>query len=362
MILPGATRADAGRILFLSANLDAPSFRYRLAPIVPLLEAMGWRCELRVLGHRYYGWRVWRQRRAIRGSSAVVLHKLRLQPWEMRWIQRLCPATLLDVDDAIWLRQSKQADQRPAASPHRLRSFAAMCATASLTLAGNEMLADRARRCGGRVCVVPTPIDVAAYPDPDPQQAPGRAIVWVGLPGNLKYLEPLRPVFARLARRLPGLVVRIISSDWPDWNDVPVQRITWSLAGEKTAIASADVGIMPLSDDEYARGKCAFKLLQYMAAGLPCIASPVGANCDVVVHGVTGLLAATDADWEAALLQLLCDPAAARRMGAAGRQRALAEYDSGIVGPRMAALVDQLGRRRSPDVPPAQGSSVLPIR
>jgi glycosyltransferase involved in cell wall biosynthesis len=341
------------RIVFLTANPQAPSFHYRLAPVMPLLAAMGWECEIEVLPERRYGWRIWTRRNLLRDCAAVVLHKLRLTTLEVRWLHRLCPATLFDVDDAIWLRQPKWVGHQRPVSPRRLSLFEAMCRSATVTVVGNQVLAAKAQAAGGRVRIVPTPIDATAYPPPDVQRAPGRVLVWVGMPGNLQYLEPLRPVLVRLAQRHPGLVLRVISSDWPAWDDVTIERMTWSAATEKAAMVSVDVGIMPLSDDDFARGKCAFKLLQYMAAGLPCVASPVGANCEVVLPCETGFLASTPAEWERALDRLLGDPDVARAMGLRGRQRALEHYDMGLVSPRVARLVDQVARRQPLTPPPA---------
>ena len=102
------------------------------------------------------------------------------------------------------------------------------------------------------------------------------------------YLEMIRPALARLAARHPALSVRVICSAFPDWPEIRIERIPWSAATEAASLAAAHIGVMPLTDDEWSRGKCAFKLLQYMAAALPCVASPVGANTEAVVDGVTG--------------------------------------------------------------------------
>jgi glycosyltransferase involved in cell wall biosynthesis len=177
-------------------------------------------------------------------------------------------------------------------------------------------------------------------------------LVWVGMPGNVQYLAPLRPVLAALTRRFPGLQLRVVSSAFPDWHDVVIDRVAWSPQVEKQALASADIGLMPLADDAYTRGKCAFKLLQYMAAGLPCVASPVGANNEVLADGRSGLLAASTADWEVALARLLADAPLRQAMGAAGRARVLGLYDADVVAPRMARCIDAVARgTSSPDTP-----------
>jgi glycosyltransferase involved in cell wall biosynthesis len=219
-----------------------------------------------------------------------------------------------------------------------------MCRGSTLVTAGNAVLAERARAAGGQCVVVPTPVDATAYPARPPQPRSGRVLVWVGMPGNVQYLAALRPVLARLAERVPGLTLRIVSSVFPDWDDVRVERVAWSPAVEKEALVSADIGLMPLADDEFTRGKCAFKLLQYMAAGLPCVASPVGANREVLQDGRSGFLAATPDDWTRALSKLLADGALRESLGACGRERVLARYDAAVVALQMAHLVDAVAR------------------
>lgn len=354
---PGAR----GRICVVTVDTEAPSYRYRIAPLLPLLQQRGWQCDVHLLQERLPGWRIWALRAALRGSGAVLLHKLRLRPWEAGWVRRLQPASWFDVDDAIWLRQPKWVGHQRPPAPRRAQSFDAMCANAAVTAVGNRVLAARAEAAGGRVLVVPTTLDVAGHPQRDPARPAGQVIVWIGLPANLRFLEPLRPVLAALARRWPGLRLRVISSQWPDWDDVPVERVSWSPDTERDALAGADIGIMPLSDDPYARGKCAFKLLQYMAAGLPCVASPVGANCEVVADGETGLLAAEPAHWESALQTLLAEPALRARMGRLGRARALQHYDAAAVLPAVAdRLASLAGGHRPRPVAPA-GAQDRPV-
>jgi hypothetical protein len=330
--------------LLLTYDPTAPSFRHRIAPVIAPLQALGYRCRVEALPEQQYGWRIWRRRALLRDSAVVVLQKLRLPAFELRLLRGYCDATVFDVDDAIWTRQPKYVGHTRRPSRSRIRRFEAMCRGSTLVTAGNPVLAERARMQGGRCVIVPTPVDATAYPAQPLHKRSGRTLVWVGMPGNVQYLTPLRPVLSQVAMQFPGLTLRVVSSAFPDWNDVQIERVAWSAAVEKEALASADIGLMPLVDDEYTRGKCAFKLLQYMAAGLPCVASPVGANCDVVQHGSTGFLATTSADWAHALTSLLADSTLREGMGACGRSRVLAHYDSRAVAVQMAELIDAVAR------------------
>jgi glycosyltransferase involved in cell wall biosynthesis len=192
--------------------------------------------------------------------------------------------------------------------------------------AGNDVLAGVARRSARATAILPTSIDTAAYRPTTATAADAPTIVWIGSPENLVYLEILRPALARLSVRYPTLKLRVICSRFPDWGEVNVERIAWSTATEAESLAASHIGVMPLTDDEWARGKCAFKLLQYMAAALPCVASPVGANTEAVLEGVTGFHARTTEEWERHLESLIRSPALRARLGAGGREHVESRY------------------------------------
>jgi glycosyltransferase involved in cell wall biosynthesis len=173
---------------------------------------------------------------------------------------------------------------------------------------------------------MPTSIDTSCYqattagPDDPP------TIVWIGSPEKLVYLEMIRPALARLAARYPTLKVRVICSAFPDWPEIQVERVPWSAATEAESLAGAHIGVMPLSDDEWSRGKCAFKLLQYMAASLPCVASPVGANAEAVIDGFNGFHATSLDDWQRGLERLINSAELRARLGANGHAHVAQRY------------------------------------
>jgi glycosyltransferase involved in cell wall biosynthesis len=233
---------------------------------------------------------------------------------------------VFDVDDAIYVRKPRRLGEPAGDSLWRRRKFAATCRWVDTVAAGNEVLAGVARRSAAEVTILPTSIDTAAYRTHAPGGAVVPTIVWIGSPENLVYLEMIRAALTRLSARYPALTLRVICSRFPEWPGVNVERIPWSSATEADALAAADIGVMPLSDDEWARGKCAFKLLQYMAAGLPCVASPVGANTEAVLDGITGFHARSEADWEQALGRLLESSELRREFGGAGHAHVAARY------------------------------------
>jgi len=160
---------------------------------------------------------------------------------------------------------------------------------------------------------------------------------WVGLPSTMKYLDIVVEPLRRLAQEIP-IEFRVVSSKKPEIEGVPLRFIPWEEASEAQELARLDVGIMPLSDDEWARGKCGAKLLQYMAAGRAAVASPVGVNRSILVDGETGLLARSGEDWYHALKFLAEHPERRAAMGRAGRSRVAEHYSLQTWAPRVAEL------------------------
>ncbi|HEY3851368.1 MAG TPA: glycosyltransferase, partial [Steroidobacteraceae bacterium] len=230
-----------------------------------------------------------------------------------------------------YVRKPRRLGEPVGDSRWRRKKFAATCRWVDVVAAGNDVLAGVARPAARAVEILPTSIDVSCYRAALPGSGGPPTIVWIGSPENLIYLEMIRPALARLTARHPALKVRIICSAFPAWPEINAERIAWSEATEADALAAAHIGIMPLSDDEWSRGKCAFKLLQYMAASLPCVASPVGANTEAVIDGVNGFHAATVRDWEDRLEELIVSPELRARFGAGGlmhveRRYSMQEY------------------------------------
>jgi glycosyltransferase involved in cell wall biosynthesis len=302
--------------------------------LVPALEAKGWevRCEKFPSGR--YGLRTWERRDLLRWASVAVFQTIKFSPPEALLLRRYARRCVFDLDDAIYVRRPRFVGGPVDHSRWRHYKFAATCRAMDAVVVGNSVLAAAASPYSREVVILPTTLDPAGYHTS--ARIPGRppTIVWVGNPENIAYLELVRSALERLSVRHPGLRLRVVSSAFPEWSNISIERIAWSPATEVEALATADIGIMPLTDDDWSRGKCAFKLLQYMAASLPCVASPVGANHQAIISGTTGFLAQSSADWETALDRLISDPALARAFGDAGRRHldasySLTEYTSG---------------------------------
>jgi len=221
---------------------------------------------------------------------------------------------------------------------------------ARLVIGGNEYLVRRAREAGASwVETVSTVVDLERY---TPRHYSSRrkslpCIVWIGSPATVHYLESVRQPLAELARRC-AYTLRVIGSAF-ELAGVKVECVPWSEATEVAHIAAGDIGIMPLQDSPWEQGKCGYKLIQYMACGLPVVASPIGVNQIIVRQGENGYLAGSSEQWVSALDRMIDDVAIRRTMGAAGRRRVEVDYCLQAIAPgvRDMLLKAAEGQRRS---------------
>ena len=227
---------------------------------------------------------------------------------------------IYDFDDAIWLANTSEAN-KIAAGVKWHHKVADICRWAHKNSCGNAYLADYARQFNPRAIVNPTTIDtVHLHNQVRDQAAPGRLVIgWTGTHSTLKYLDQVVPVLAKLEAEGLDFEFRVISNQPPAFPLSSLVYLPWRKATEIADLLSFHVGLMPLEDDPWAKGKCAFKALQYMALGVPALVSPVGMNTEVVQHGQNGFVCATSAEWEASLRQLLADTSLRQRLGTAAR-------------------------------------------
>ena len=313
-------------VILLGYGLDQPSFRHRMRTLVVPLREAGWQVRAERFPSGRYGLRTWERRELFSWADVTVLHQIKLSSIEARLFAAYSRGLIFDVDDAIYVRKPRRLGDVPDESVWRRKKFAATCRWADGVAAGNDVLAGVARNSAKEVVVLPTSIDIASYQPTTAGPADPPTIAWIGSPENLIYLDMIRPALARLTRRHPTLKLRVICSEFPQWGDVAVERIRWSSDTEAQSLAGAHIGVMPLTDDAWSRGKCAFKLLQYMAAALPCVASPVGANTEAVLDGINGFHAGHVDEWERSLERLIVSPQLRANLGAQGRAHVQERY------------------------------------
>ena len=312
--------------VLLGYGLNQPSFRHRMRTLIAPLEEAGWQVRAEQFPSGRYGIRTWERRELLRWADVAVLHQIKLSSIEARLFASYSRRRIFDVDDAIYVRKPRRLGEPPDESPWRKKKFAATCRWVDAVVTGNDVLAQVARISARDITVLPTSIDTSCYRLTTAGANDPPTVAWIGSPENLIYLEMIRPALARLSRRHPALRMRVICSQFPEWSDVAVERVPWSSATEAESLAGAHIGVMPLTDDAWSRGKCAFKLLQYMAAALPCVASPVGANTEAVLDGINGFHATDVGEWERSLEKLIESPELRARFGAKGREHVEERY------------------------------------
>lgn len=207
--------------------------------------------------------------------------------------------------------------------------------------AGNKYLMDYALRYNREVCFIPTVVSSNKYTEPGTTRSSDRFIVgWIGSPTSVRYLKLLRNVFASLNPDEIEIKLVGVGRDLPEFAELSgINYVNWRSDTEIDEIRNFSAGIMPLADDPWTRGKSGFKLIQYMACGLPVIASKVGANCEIVEDGVTGFLVETTEEWIKAINYLKQNPDIASVMGKRGYERFLKHYSLEAVSTRLINLL-----------------------
>jgi len=238
---------------------------------------------------------------------------------------------VLDVDDAVWLHARRDA----------IRRIARRCET---VICGNAFLAEYFQAFHSDVRIVPTAVDTDRFA-PAARPAGPPIIGWTGTSSNFRYLEDIESALGEVLRARPTVRVRVVADAPPPFRRLPGDRVDfvpWSPAVEASAVQGMTVGIMPLRDSAWERGKCSHKMLLSMAAGIPVVVSPVGMNRDVLGLGPVGVAATTPDEWREALIGLLDDPATATRMGAAGREVAVRHFSLAVLAPALAAILREV--------------------
>lgn len=262
------------RILFISKGEDSASTRYRALQYFPLLQQAGFAAShVTAAGSPAAYFNALRQ--AAGADIVVVLRKTFSAP--LLWLlRRLSRKLVFDFDDAIFCNTDGST------STTRMRRFAAMAGVCDHIFAGNHFLAERAARFNPKVSVLPTAVDVNRYVGNSEKAVDTVDLVWIGSRSTRKYLHEALPALRLAATKVSGLRLKIIADfDLPDAG-LPTLAVPWNLETEVDALASSHIGIAPMRDDDWSRGKCALKVLQYMASGLPVVSSDVGANAEVL--------------------------------------------------------------------------------
>jgi glycosyltransferase involved in cell wall biosynthesis len=243
---------------------------------------------------------------------------------------------IYDFDDAIMYHEKDSQHN----SLLRQRLFRRTVKLAHLVIAGNSYLADHVAQYTANVEVLPTGLNVNDYQMGAGRQNDGKIrLVWIGSKSTLPYLAHITEALEKLGARFPHLILRIICDDFFELNNMPVEKKIWSLKDQALDLSSSDIGLAPLPDNPFTRGKCGFKILQYWAAGLPVVASPVGVNSQYVKENVNGLLATETSQWVDKLSFLVENQSKRNQMGLAGRKEVEQYFDVPKLGKQLSQLI-----------------------
>jgi len=253
-----------------------------------------------------------------------------LGPPVIEWIIRtiLRKKIIYDFDDAIWTTDRSTESTIVAWIKWRSK-VRLICRWSHKISCGNEYLSAYARQFNGQVVFNPTTIDTLNLHRPENYRrgsSPGVTIGWTGSHSTLKYLDGFGIILEKLKNRFPFVRFVIIADRPPLLSDDWVTFVPWSKDTEMEDLATFDIGIMPLPDDEWSKGKCGFKALQYMAMEIATVASPVGVNTSIIDHGVNGFLCKTETEWINTLEMLIVDAALRQRIGKKGREKVTNAY------------------------------------
>lgn len=331
------------QVVALVESVDHVCCRYRVAAFRAAFASAGHSLDIQSLPQGAFA-RLGIGRR-LGHADAVILQRKLLPGWAVSLLRRRVRRLIFDYDDAVWLRDSYSP--RGFDDPRRSRRFRATVVACDLVVAGNEFLAEAARRHvpAGRVAVIPTCVEPRDYPVAKPLSASQASaplqLVWVGSSSTLRGLERFIPTLSAVGRAVPGVRLKLICDRFLTIPHLPVDECPWRGDTEAAEIASADVGIGWVPDDPWSRGKCGLKILQYQAAGLPVVANPVGVQPEMVRDGETGFTATTTEEWVAAVARL-GDPDLRSRLGSAGRRQVEERYSVAAGARKWLAAVDQL--------------------
>lgn len=262
-----------------------------------------------------------------------------------RMIHRSGVPMVFDFDDAIFLRNEGSVNGylNYLKLPGKTKTI---CRLSAHVIAGNPYLAEYAGRVNRNVSIVPTTIDTRKYDVVQKSEKKPLTIGWSGSFSTVPHLDTLRPALKKLALKRE-FKLRVIGAPMYDMDDIDVEVIQWRSATELADLNPIDIGVMPLPDNAWSRGKCGLKALQYMAIGVPTICSPVGVNSEIIHDGVNGFIAADDDEWVAKLSDLLDSRELRAEIGAKGRKTVEEKYSAECQAPRVAEIFRQVVSERA---------------
>jgi glycosyltransferase involved in cell wall biosynthesis len=340
------------KVLFIATHRKdrAPGQRFRFEQYFDYLEANGFQCDLSYLisekddpifyskGNYPQKAAIYQKCRRIRRKDVrnaknydiIFIFREALMTGSIRYEQRMRDQSnakfVFDFDDAIWLQNISDNNKKLAflKNAQKTGEIIALC---DMVFAGNQYLADYASRFCQDIKIVPTTIDTKEYEAIKVEDTGSICIGWTGSITTIQHFEYAVPVLKRIKTKYGDRVtIKVVGDGNYCHKELGIKGIAWSKKDEIKELSTMDIGIMPLPDDEWAKGKCGLKGLQYMSLGIPTIMSPVGVNSAIIADGENGFLAANEEEWEAKLGLMIEDAELRAKLGTAARRTVVDHY------------------------------------
>ncbi len=325
------------KIAFLVNSLNNPSSKFRVIQYIPYFEKKGWETQVFILPknllkriHLFF---------SLKDFDIVILQKRLLTLLSWKLLKSNSKLIGFDFDDAVMFRDYLKKKQK---SFMRSQKFARIVKGSDIVIAGNHYLKNHAIKYNRNVFIVPTSIDLERYRQKDYSQNGNNNVTlgWIGSSSTVFYLERLKHVWDEIFNRYPNTRLKIVADKFFQCDKMPVTRKKWNYDEEISDLHSFDIGLMPLTDDLWSKGKCGFKLLQYMAAGIPVICSPVGINKEIVKPAINGFWAENENDWIDNLGKLIKDPTLRESMGKEAFNTVNESYSLSAWAPRLISILE----------------------
>lgn len=329
------------RLLVLTNNPSRASFRQRIESHLEALRRDGINSEVAKIPSAE--WARFRLFKTAMDFDCVFLHKKILNVLDAFWLRRYARALIYDFDDAV-MYYDKNPQRRPTRYKHT-NPFRRTVKLAGIVIAGNSYLAQHAKKFNRNVIILPTALDTKIYNLQIKPQSDGKIrLVWVGSKSTLKYLAEIKPALEKIGADFSNVVLRIICDEFFDLRNMQVEKCPWSLETQAKDLATADIGLAPLSDNRFTRGKCGFKALQYAAAALPAVASPVGVNAEYVIDAVTGYHASNIEQWVERTAELIRSVELRKRFADAAKKH-VQKFDKNVIGKKLSAIISDFEKQ-----------------
>lgn len=290
------------KIAFVTTRPDKASFKFRVMQYVPYLKESGIKHEILILPRGFFARRLFYKK--LKNFDVVFLQKRLSGKWDLRDLFNNSNRLIYDLDDSVMFNDGINDDFYSKKLELRFRR---MVMRADRVVVGNEFLGKLASRYIDRrkLMTIPSVVDMNIWDARFRQPAERKAIIvgWVGSQSTLPYWKERASTWKRICEKFPQVIFRVVCNEvtaiaaLPEYAGIALQPVEWTEDSQVENCASFDIGIMPLPDNPWTRGKCGFKLIQYLSLGIPAVASPVGVNTDIIRHGQTGLLADSEEAW-----------------------------------------------------------------